>query len=375
MAGVLATSWIDRMVATGDALRRGVWRPLARLGIVRRAIVDRDLRLLLLAATHGGVALLLAAVAPLWLLLLGPLLLGVPHVAGDLRYLVLEPRLPWRRGGLLAVLLLLGLMTAHRGALALGWQPSSVIGLSALEFELGLGGACVLAAALFGAASSARRRLLGSAAAFGLCIMLLCWPHRAFVAFAHAHNVVGVAVWLLLAADGPRRGGRWLLAGLWLGGHALLLGGTLDGVSAAAGAYWAPASGLDFAAMGDQLAPGLEWPHAARWVQSFAFGQSVHYLVWTRLLPQQCDPRAAPSTFRADLQMARRVFRRGGLALLAALGVGLPLLALVIGARARDGYLHAIAFHGWLELAALAAWGVGRRSAAGAAVRPTPRPH
>lgn len=313
-----------------------------------------------------GVALLLAAVAPLWLLLLGPLLLGVPHVAGDLRYLVLEPRLPWRRGGLLAVLALLGLMTAHRGALALGWQPSRVIGLPALERELALGGACVLAASLFGAAARGGRRLLGGALALGLCAALLAWPHRAFVVFAHAHNVVGVLIWLILARAGGHGRGRWLLVGLWLGGHALLLSGALDGVSAAADAHWAPASGLDFAAMEEQLAPGLEFPHASRWVQSFAFGQSVHYLAWTRLLPQQCDPRAAPSTFRADVHTARRVFRDGGLAALALLGVGLPLLALVIGAQARDGYLHAIAFHGWLELAELAAWGGG---ASGASLR------
>lgn len=42
------------------------------------------------AILHLAVALLLTGVAPLWLLLVGPLILGVPHIVADIRYLLLR---------------------------------------------------------------------------------------------------------------------------------------------------------------------------------------------------------------------------------------------------------------------------------------------
>ncbi|MEY3012206.1 MAG: hypothetical protein RIT45_941 [Pseudomonadota bacterium] len=363
----------QRGTALADAARRAFWRPIVRLSIGRRAVVDRELRLALLAFAHGGVALTLAVVAPLWLLLLGPLLLGVPHVAGDLRYLVLEPRRPWRRAGLLGVGALLAAMTLHRGALALGWDPAGALGTSALRLELLLGGLAVVAAGGYGAVGPARRRMGVVAAGVALTVALWSFPMAGFIAFSHLHNAIGAGIWLAVAHDAPRGRARWAVAGCWLGAQVALLAGVFDGITAAVGGYWAPASGMDFGALELQLAPGLDAPWAGRGVQAFAFAQSVHYLVWTRLMPQQCDSRAAPSTFRADVRRGRAVFGRWGFGLVALAAVGLPMLALVIGARARDGYLHAIAFHGWLELAALSAWSVAarpRRTTAGQPAAP-----
>ena len=61
-------------------------RLLHALGPFTRVFaVDRDGRVAALAALATVTALLLTAVAPMWCLALGPVVLGVPHLAGRRR--------------------------------------------------------------------------------------------------------------------------------------------------------------------------------------------------------------------------------------------------------------------------------------------------
>ena len=52
-----------------------------------------ELRVAIIATAAIVLALVATATAPLWLLLAGPIVLGVPHVLGDVRYLVMRPAL------------------------------------------------------------------------------------------------------------------------------------------------------------------------------------------------------------------------------------------------------------------------------------------
>ena len=110
----------------------------------------------MLAAFSVAVALACTLAAPLSLLTLGPLCLGVPHLVADLRYLVVRQGLH------------------RRPRLLLGVAP--FLALAVLDPQLGWG-SCAVAAAALAADAPLRLRLvaaLGCAAvALGACARLL----------------------------------------------------------------------------------------------------------------------------------------------------------------------------------------------------------
>ncbi len=360
-----AAAWSRRNMGA-DALRRVVLRALAKTAAGRALMRDRPLRLGALATLQVLAVTAVALAAPLWLLLLGPLLLGVPHVASDLRYFVVQPRVPWPRRALALVGVLLGLMTLQRLALAVGAPLELPAGVSPLQSELALGAATVAAALWLG---GVRLRRWSALLLLGVALAA-AWqaPKMALLAFAHGHNLVGPGWALLLGwreagrADAAGRAtdafpARALVAGAALtffGVQGALLGGAFDGVLAGLGGLSAPATGLQLGDLEAQLAPDCTYPWSMRVAVSFAIAQAVHYAAWLRWLPQQWSPRRVPTPFAADVRGVVAALGAPLFLAIALAAIGLPLLALVVSpAEARVGYLHAVAFHGWLELAAI----------------------
>src|SRR5437868_9861177 len=63
-----------------------------------RILADRALRVAVYAAMGIASALVVTCAAPLWAFALAPLVLGVPHLVADVRYLVVKPGLHRRIG-------------------------------------------------------------------------------------------------------------------------------------------------------------------------------------------------------------------------------------------------------------------------------------
>jgi hypothetical protein len=172
---------------------------------------------------------------------------------------------------------------------------------------------------------------------------------------AHLHNLVAFGFWLWLSRRESTRAGRAVLVLAYSGIVALLLSGLADGL------LFDHALSGDIGAFGIEemawtLAPGASAELSLRLVAVYAFGQSIHYAVWVRLVPQGLDPRASPPTFRRSLTRVRIDFGRTGFALVVALCLAVPLAAVIIdAAKVRDVYLQAVIAHGWLELAIIAA--------------------
>ena len=78
----------------------------------------------------AALALLAVGTAPTWVLLLSPLLLGAPHLASDLRWLVLSPPTPNARGLGWWLLLTLGAMTVVRQTGLVGAEHRAAVELS-----------------------------------------------------------------------------------------------------------------------------------------------------------------------------------------------------------------------------------------------------
>jgi hypothetical protein len=315
---------IERVLSPLDTLRRHGLRALG--GVGRRLIRDRELRVGVGAALAIGFAFVGATTFPIVLLALGPVLLGVPHVLADLRYLVARRGLHRRALGLLALA---------------GLAPAALLG------NVWPALASAGAVALFSHASIARR--LSVAGLFGV-LAVLASRHRfeADLAFAHLHNLVAVILWWLWRP----RVTRWHVGAL-----ALYVAASLA-IVVMPTAWWLGHDvrfvGFDLHDARASLAPGWSEGLALRMVVLFAFAQSIHYAVWLRLVPDDDRERSTPRTFRASYAALRDDLGPIVLGLAALSALGVIAWALVDLGEARAGYLRAAIFHGHLELVALA---------------------
>lgn len=309
-----------------DAMRALGLRVLGR----RAATIlrNRARRVGLWSVSGVLLAFALTAVAPLYSLTLGPLFLGVAHLLADIRYLVVRQRLHQRRELLLTVAPLM---------IAQCWAPSVSLALFT-----------VAAAALCARTSMGPRAV---AAALAVALALACSRRPAFAAlcFAHAHNLVALALWVAWA----RRDRKHVVPALALFacGSVLILAGELDfalGSRALAPSHLALDAGLLMHGVASSLDPVFN----VRLLLFFAFAQSVHYLVWTRLIPEEDRSREGPRTYRATYAALNR--ECGAWALLAAwlLAMYFAVRGLVEPDIGRAQYLRFALFHGPLELAA-----------------------
>lgn len=279
--------------------------------------------------TWIGIAFAATLLAPLWLLLLAPLLLGVPHVLGDIRVLLCErlrsrPRLVV---GLLVPLLAMTLLRAATWAGANAWP----------RLEIGLG---VLAVAIGGCVGAARRRLLVLPVVALAGTAAVAFPAVTALVVAHGHNLVAMAMFVVWWPD--RRAALSAAVAYVAAAAAIALG---DGPVLVASEL----AGLRWSSLATSLAPGAGPELADRVVLGFGFAQAVHYAIWVWLLPRQNARPAAVELGRAGVGVA------------IALAVLVPVAGCCAPAAARDVYLSMAVAHGWLELAVAAALATGRR--------------
>lgn len=280
----------------------------------------------------------LTLLAPMWLLALGPIILGVPHLVADARYLVAQPKLHER--GALVWLAALPLIASGLGA-----PPAFAL--------------LVLVPSVLMARASLQRKLVGLAVWLAMTLVALQWSTPFLYAFLHLHNVVAVGWWWALR---PRTRLSVLVPLLVAVGTVALLAGVADPFITAFGTWGAPATATSLGDFVASNAPMSDAVLGARLVLSFAFLQSVHYAMWLRLVPEDARRRPAPRPFRETWRALEHDFGLPLLLVFVALSLLIALWGAVDLGQARLGYLRLAAFHGYLELGAAAVFLVeGRR--------------
>lgn len=354
------TTLAERAVGPLDWARTGAYRVAFRLPPLKALVTRRDGRVALTASLHALVAFALVVTVPTLLLALGPIFLGVAHVAADLRYLVLRRGLG--RLWLSVIAVACGGIVLLRFAQELGANPVAV---ARLEYAVV---ACWMGAALAAGAALSRRfgrALLGFVlvAAFGLYAQ--AEPYAVRLAFTHIHNLVALALWMYLFRGRPRA--VLVPLALIVGLSLVLLSGRTY--------FWTESLGttqllgLHVLAASDWLAPGLPFYEAAGLTLSFAFLQSVHYSTWLLVIPQEDVPRQGTPTWRQASRRMTREFGKLGLALVIFTALAVLVAACFDVHRTRNLYLSLAMFHGYLELA-LGAYFFARGSTPSAAVTP-----
>lgn len=324
------------LLEPADRARRRVLRVAAVTAFGRACIRDRSLRLPFLAFVHAGTALVLAAVVPMWTLLVGPLVLGVPHLIADFRYLVLDRPRGLADRQVLGILVPLAALAAVNVAFP---------GASSLSMVIP--GLAAIAGGIAFASGSTRVRLFAFALLAACAIPLCAQPGWTLLILAHAHNAIAVGLWLAIAPS--RTPLRWAAAAvILLGGVAITLG-ALDAVPLATGGWQTPVAGFDANSLGDSLAlPGLG---PARSLMLYAYAQAVHYAIWVRLIPGERALTEAPVSFRRALGGLRAALGSPAFAVCLVVALALPAAGLAFPAESRRIYLDLAGFHAWLELA------------------------
>ena len=339
---------VERSLAPLDSLRAWLLHALGPRWC-RALIVPREARVALVGSLLGLVALAAAGLAPLWLIGLGPLVLGVPHVVSDVRYLLVRPGFH-RRRALMAV-----------------------IALAMIGAGLGLrlaGGLLAVAGALVLARAGWRRKAAGLAVTAVALAVVVHAGWFADAVFLQLHNAVALVWWWFWR---PRKGRlHWLPLAVFAGGAALVMLGALDGLVIARGAYDSPWRDIDVASLGPALAPFAHGQWVLRFVLLYAFGQSVHYIVWLRLVPDEDRRAPTPRTFRRTYRALIDDLGPWLVVLAAATTAVFVAWAFVSVAGARSAYLEVGFFHTYLEIVVLALfWAESRFGEASASdVRP-----
>jgi hypothetical protein len=285
---------------------------------------DRNLRIATLGSFGVLVAFGLTLLAPMLLFAFGPLLLGVPHLVADVRYLVVRPQVHRRRrlsAGLVLPLLALGVWS---------WPA---LGLLAMPI------------AALASRGPMWRRLSVATVSAGLVALTCRHAAEASLVLVHLHNVVAIGMAFLVFAPKAKVGLVPTL--LYLAFTAALLSGLCDALLLRA----------ELSPRACDYAPQLTHPALpARFLSWFVFSQSVHYACWLRVIPEGSRERPGVHGFRASFRLLLQEVRLPLVVLAAFLWLGLLVWAARSVEAARIAYLNVAQFHGYLEFAMLALW-------------------
>ncbi len=302
----------------------------------------------------------LAVYFPLWILALGPILMGVPHLISGIRYQNY-------------------LLTAGKSApgtfrpliIGLGsiWTIVAIVRLSSDFFGLpikieffrsdlfeGAAGALTIIALAFIYKQKAHTAVAGL-----LCyapVLLLLWraPMLTVGALMLAHNAIAFLYWIA-ACEGRRDKRAAISAALiFLGIHVLVLSGAVDFLFAAnlraESLSWA---GTSIESFGEYIVP---WSHHSalfdRCVTLLALGQPLHYFIWMKAVPEQYTPHPVPTTFRKSWNFLKRDLSPALAISACALAAVPAVIWLLINFSWTYKFYFAVAsFHSYLELSAL----------------------
>ena len=348
---------VEQALRPLDELRRLTLRALAGGWPLGRTLAARrSVRVPVLLSFHAVAALALAVFAPSLLIVVGPLALGVPHLAADVRHLLV--RRAWPRWWLVACAGFALTLLAVRVLAEAGSRSAS------LPVEHVVASVWVLLGAVGGALARSRADRHASAgvvgwgmrgwavvaAAVALGAFALAAPRLCRLVLLHGHNLVALAVWLALFRSRGRL--TFVPVAIALAGAAALASGALLGVTLHHGAL--SVAGLHLFAAADWLAPGLPDSQAIAVATSFAFLQSVHYAVWLIAIPAGDRPGEGGRSWRGAFRELVRDLGPAGVFAVAVLATLVAGSGVVHPAATRRLVLSLATFHVWLELAVLA---------------------
>ena len=338
-----------------DFFRARVLRLIFLAPALKEIFKCRATRLFTLFLLSFTVSAFFSLSFPLWLLVIGPIFYGPAHLVSSLRYFFRftlscqrEQRLQAYTFYAVAFVILIKFASLFlQDSLNFSeWQGSNYLELLATSalFVLFVKGGMPIA-------NIARGMVF-------LIILILCslfWPLQTIGALILIHNFVGFLYWGLKAKRNERLVVFFSFF-MALGFTVLILSGKLDSIHESFKLQVSlPFASLYIDQIGKMIfsssSTPLQWFHLT---VAYAFGQSLHYFVWLKAIPDQLHRNQVPSSFRQSLALLYEDFgtRKTSLIILYIL---LATVSWMVFAYplARSIYFVFAAFHGYLEILGL----------------------
>ncbi len=330
--------------------------------MMRRAFRNRAVRLSLLFALSVLIYLPLSLFFPLWVLAIGPLVWGIPHIFASLRYQneiavrssQAGPRQDFRRAlffscAVWAGITLFRLYTdvlqnlsvwdrTHPGIIEAGFAILLLAGLSHI-FRRNL-----------------KQLLISAVILVPLTLALWHLPLAVSGILILAHNFVACIFWILAAKEDRDRKVAIGATFVFVAIHALVFMKAFDEiinlVPIASTLAW---SGMSIDGLGHMIVPWSD--DLSVWYRSvslYAFGQSIHYFIWLKAIPDLQTQTQIPTSIRTSWNFLKRDF---GLKLAIA-ACALSLIPLGVWVFLSFEWAHNVYFafascHGYFEFAGL----------------------
>lgn len=334
---------LETAVVPLDAGRRFLLRFALGFSPLAYCLTRRERRLALQACCGVLVSTLLVVLVPAALLVLSPILFGVPHVASDIRHLLLRRQLApgiVRMVGIFCVVQIIGRLLEEAGVCASLWPHLEYLLIAAL---------LTVATARNGDSFRTRKALTVAVILVG-CGLAAVHPWPARVLAAHGHNLITLLIWGLLFRRGQRAASLLPVAILGLGLVLLGSGAALPWTERAGGFV---ALGVNLHRQAHSLAPLPGLRAALIGAQVYALLSSVHYAVWLGWIPQEELRTEGSLSFRMSVRALVKDFGPRGLAAIVLLASIVILGSLVSLPRIHYLYVSISNCHAYLELAML----------------------
>jgi len=352
-----------------DSVRSWLLRTLLSFSFAKTIFVSRARRLQFLFLVVFFTSLILSAAAPLWVLAAGPLLYGFPHILASLRF----------SHHTLANKSLNRFQTPHHSLerASRTFQALSMVWIAVLSFRLFTQFNFLKISSDIKAGNSPE--LLATVLTIIICrhihtrakyqtlisLMLLTplalsslyAPGTALGALVLLHNFVAFAFWYRSCQSTDERKVALKSLGLFTLANVAIFGGACDFINTAVcGSIRSILhDALCTEDIGRLIAPWSEDPTIyLRCAIAYAFGQSLHYFIWLKAMPDQFHTRSTPTTFRQSFHILTRDYGRhlvGGMTLFCA--IGFAIYVCFEYSMARAIYFSFAAYHGYLEIAVL----------------------
>ena len=288
-----------------------------------RLAADREARVAVIGVLSVLLAGLLTMLLPIWMLALGPIVLGVPHLFADVRYGVV--RSGWHRRPDIWLAVFAPLLWASFG----GGMPA---------------GMAAVAGAFLVLDGPRWKTVVGVAGAGLIAWAAYSSPRTAGLIAMHGHNLIAIGLWLAWR-ERQERHHYWVVFTIAAVATAIAFAPLPSFFGADPGAQH-----LTLESHLGRMAPGFSTAVGVRIVLLFCFLQAVHYAVWLRLVREEDRDRPTPRTFAASFRALEQEFGLVPLFVTAGLAIALGVWACVDLSRAHFGYLRFAHFHFSLEL-------------------------
>lgn len=343
------------MLTRLDFYRARILKESLKVSFFKNLFNSRADRILMFSILTLGFYFFVAQFFPMWVLLIGPVMWGIPHLISSLRYSSFAFEYSGRNKFFsFQYLVWLGVF-AYRIAVDIYHIPL-FLSSTPLMFE----GICLLLSFLYLTYLDGRISV-SSFTSLGLLIGLLLstffHPIETALVLFIGHNYVALLPWYKSCQTKKDRTAFWAFTALYIALSVAIYFGAIDPVYR----YFSPSASIEFLGWNyfDIVASFGALPEDHdfwfRIVSLFAFSQSVHYFIWMKAVPENYIPQQNPQTFQWSFDKLTNDFGISSVYFLLALVlIGVGFWFVFEFQMARLVYFAFASYHGFMEISALA---------------------